>query len=136
MTKGLKATTFLQKQRAHQVQRLTHCSLKGKPINRILLATAIVEVKSNSGQYVPCRALSNIASQSRFVTERCSQHLRLARTQTHASVQGISNVNTAAHHRVSTHLRSKHSEWHTTLDCVFLPNINGTTPLTKLDIHK
>ena len=28
--------------------------------------------------------------------------------QTHASIQGISNVNTATHHSVSIHLRSRH----------------------------
>jgi hypothetical protein len=35
----------------------TYCSLKNKPRNHMLLATAIVEVKNKSGQYVPRRAL-------------------------------------------------------------------------------
>jgi hypothetical protein len=35
----------------------TYRSLKGKPINHILLATAIVDIKNNSGQYAPCRAV-------------------------------------------------------------------------------
>jgi hypothetical protein len=30
----------------------TYCSFKGRPKNHILLATAIVEVKNKSGQYV------------------------------------------------------------------------------------
>jgi hypothetical protein len=61
--------------------------------------------------------------------------LRLSRTQTHASIQGISNVNTAAYHSVSIHLRSRHFDWHTNLDCAVLPNITGTTPSSKLDIR-
>ena len=73
------------------------------------------------------------ASQSHFITKRCVQRLRLSRTQTHISVQGISNVNTATHHSVSIHLRSRHVNWHTTLDCAILPNITGITPSTKLD---
>jgi hypothetical protein len=107
--------------------------LKGKPRNHILLATAIVEVKNKAGQYIPCRALLDSASQSHFITERCVQLLKLSRTQTHASIQGISNVNTAAHHNVSIHLRSRHSDWHTSLDCAILNNITSTTPSTKLD---
>jgi hypothetical protein len=86
----------------------TYCSLKSNPRNQILLATSIVEVKNKSGQYVPCRALLDSGSQSHFITERCVQRLRLSRTQTHASIQGISNVNTATHHSVSIHLRSRH----------------------------
>jgi hypothetical protein len=41
----------------------TYCSLKGKPRNHILLATANVEVKNKAGQYGPCRALLDSASQ-------------------------------------------------------------------------
>jgi hypothetical protein len=111
----------------------TYCSLKGKPRNHILLATANVEVKNKAGQYVPCTALLHSASQSHFITEQCAQRLKLARTQTHASIQGISNVNTAAHYSVPIQLRSMHSDWHTTLDCAILSNITGTTPSTKLD---
>ena len=73
------------------------------------------------------------ASQSHFITVRCVQLLRLTRTQKHTSIQGISNVNTATHHSVSIHLRSRHTDWHTTLDCAILSNITGTTPSTKLD---
>jgi len=47
----------------------TYYSIKGKPINHILLATAIVEVKNKSGEYVPCRALLDSASQSHFITD-------------------------------------------------------------------
>jgi hypothetical protein len=42
-------------------------------------------------------------------------------------------VNTATQHSVSIHLRSKHTDWHTTLDCAVLTNITGTTPPTRLD---
>ena len=111
----------------------TYCSFKRKPRNHILLATTVVEVQNKSGQYVPCRALLDSASQSHFITERCVQRLRLSRTQTHASIQGISNVNTATQHSVSTHLKSRHTDWHNTIQCAILSNITGTTPSTKLD---
>ena len=110
----------------------TRWSYKGKLRNHILLATAIAEVQNKSGQYVPCRALLDSGSQSSFITDRCVQRLRLSRTQTHASIQGISNVNTATQHSVSIQLRSRHTGWHTTVDCAILSNITGTTPSSKL----
>jgi len=67
----------------------TYCSFKGKPRNHILLATAVVEVQNKSGQYVPCRALLESASQSHFITERCVQCLRLSRTQTHVQYRAL-----------------------------------------------
>jgi len=111
----------------------TYCSFKGKSRNHILLATAVVEVQNTTGQYIPCRALLHSASQSHFITESCVQRLRLSRTQTHASIRGISNVNTATHHSVSIHLRSRHTDWHNTIQCAILSNITGTTPSTKMD---
>jgi hypothetical protein len=61
----------------------THHTLKGKSKNHTLLATAIVEVRNKSGQYIPCRALLDSGSQSYFITERCAQRLRLPCKQTH-----------------------------------------------------
>jgi len=114
----------------------SYCSLKSKPRNHILLATAIVEVKNKSGQYVPCRALFDSGFQSHFITERCVQLLRLSRSQTHSSIQGISKVNTATHHSVSIHLRSRHADWQTTLDCAVLSSITGSTLPSKLEDSK
>jgi hypothetical protein len=112
----------------------TYCSLKGQAKNHVLLATAIVEVQNKFGQYIPCRALLDSASQSHFITERCVQRLRLTKTQTHAAIHGISNVNTATHHSLAIHLRSRLLVWHTTLNCAILPNITGVAPSAKLDI--
>jgi len=92
-----------------------------------------VEVQNKAGQYVPCRTLLDSASQSHFISVRCVQRLRLSRTQTHASIQGISSVNTETYHSVSIHLRSRHTDWHTTHNCAILSHITGTTPSTKLD---
>jgi len=112
----------------------TYFLFKGKPRNQIILATAIVEFQNNYGQYFPCRALLDSAYQSHFITERCVQRLRLSRTQTHASIQGVSSVITETYHSVSLHLRSRHTDCHTTLNCAILSHITGTTPSNKLDI--
>ena len=45
----------------------------------------------------------------------------------------LGHVNTATHHNVSIHLRSRHTDWHTKLDCAILSNDTGTTPPSKFD---
>ena len=110
----------------------TYFSFKGKPRNNILLATAILEIQSSSGQHVPCRALLDSASQAHFITKKCAR-LRITRTQTHSSIKGIRNGNTATPHSVSKQLRSRHTDWHTTLDCDILSDTIGATPSTQLD---
>ena len=72
----------------------TYCSLKRISTNCALLATAIVDVKNKYNQYVPCRILLDSASQLNFISEKCVQRLRLTRTRTPVSIQGINNVNT------------------------------------------
>jgi len=62
------------------------------------------------------------------------QRLRLSRTQTHATKHGLSSVNTETYHSVSLHLRSRHTDWQTTLNCAILSHITGNTLSDKLDI--
>jgi len=52
-----------------------------------------------------------------------------------ASIQGISSVNTETYHSVSLHLRSRPTDWHTTLNCVILSHNTATTQSTKLDVN-
>jgi hypothetical protein len=94
----------------------TYCIFEGKPTNYVLLATAIVEVNTKFNQYIPCRVLIDSGSQMNFITEGCVQKLGLSRTQTPVSIQGINDVNTT-HHSFSIHMRSRHSDWHTTVNC-------------------
>jgi hypothetical protein len=50
----------------------TYHTIKGKARTHVLLATAIVEVRNKTGQYLPCRALLDSGSQSHFI-RRSSQ---------------------------------------------------------------
>ena len=120
-------------------QKLVH---KGKPQTQTLLATAVVELRNKLGQYVPCRVLLDSASQCHFITEKCVQRLRLSKTQTRSSIQGINHSSAAATHCVSVHMRSRHTDWHDSLNLQYyltsqvqhLPQnwtqVNGNFPLT------
>jgi hypothetical protein len=45
----------------------TYHTFKDKPRNHVILATAVVEVRDKTGQYVPCRALLDSGSQTHFI---------------------------------------------------------------------
>jgi hypothetical protein len=108
--------------------------MKGKPTNQVLLATAVVEIKNKFNQCIPCRVLLDSASQLNFISEHCIQRLRLSKRQQPMSIQGINNVNTTTNHSVSIHLRSRHSNWHTTLRCAVLPHVTSDTPAHQFDV--
>ena len=110
-----------------------YCSIKGKTRNQILLATANVEVQNKSGQYVPCTTLLESASLSQFITEWCYNVWGYLKPW-HMHKYRAYLVSTLRHITVSIHLRSRHTDWHTTLNCAILSHINGTATSTKLDI--
>ena len=57
----------------------------------------------------------------------------VSQTSSATSIQGINNVNTATHHSVSIHLRSRRTDWHTSLTCAVVTNITSNSPATRLD---
>jgi hypothetical protein len=111
-----------------------YCSLKGKPTNQVLLATAIVEIKNKLNQYVLCRVLLDSASQLNFISDHCVQKLGLSKGQQAASIQGINKVNTTTNHSVCIHMQSRHSDWRTTLGCAVLSHVTSDTPAHHFDV--
>jgi len=86
-----------------------------------------------SGLYIPCRALLDGATKSKFITERCVQGLWFSKIQTRSSIQGISNSIAVVNHCVSVHMKSRHTDWHDSVNCAAFSDITGATQATKLD---
>jgi hypothetical protein len=86
------------------------------------------------GQYLPFRALLDSGSQSNFISELRVQKLQLSRKRTSVRTQGI-NINLSSHHCVDIHMKSRHSDWHSTLNCAILPRITGLTPTMRFDTN-
>ncbi|KOB70850.1 Uncharacterized protein OBRU01_14744 [Operophtera brumata] len=59
-----------------------------------LLATAVVPVRSSSGQTMLLRALIDLGSEASFVSERAAQRLQVIKTPTHARVTEIGSTET------------------------------------------
>jgi hypothetical protein len=82
----------------------TYCSFKGRPTNRIFLATAIFNVQTDSKQRIPCRVLLDSASQLNFISEQCVNRLGLTKHPSSTSIQGVNKVNTSTHQCISSTL--------------------------------
>lgn len=67
---------------------------------RALLATALVPIRSASGQVSMLRALIDSGSQASFVSERAAQTLNLRRTSINGTVTGVGSSKTSVSHVV------------------------------------
>lgn len=61
--------------------------------NTVLLATALIVVKSNEGKTLVCRGVLDSAAQSTFITQRCAQSLGIKRS--HANNMFINGISSA-----------------------------------------
>ncbi|CAK1600373.1 unnamed protein product [Parnassius mnemosyne] len=80
-----------------------------QPAQQVLLATALVEVPSRTGQLHVFRALIDQGSEASFVTARVVELLGLKRTQISGVVSGIGEGNKVyINHLVGLHIKSRH----------------------------
>ena len=68
---------------------------------RIILATAVVRVRSSSGQLIPARALLDSGSQPNLITEELAQLLRLKKEGCRLSLNSIGETNSLSKSRVN-----------------------------------
>lgn len=63
--------------------------------SQVLLPTALIQIKSEDGQTMICRALLDSASQASFITESCVQYLNLRKIKTNIPVSGLNSAGLA-----------------------------------------
>ncbi|XP_073816682.1 uncharacterized protein [Musca autumnalis] len=96
----------------------------------VLLATAIVLVKSNFGEFIPYRALLDSASQLNFITRRAANHLHLKVNNSSVTVSGIGSGNFVADKSVDLTMKSRHGDFATSFVAVVVPTITDYQPIS------
>ncbi|XP_048488764.1 uncharacterized protein LOC125491267 [Plutella xylostella] len=76
----------------------------------VLLATALIPVKSNNGTTTLLRALIDPGSQASFISERATQILKLKRTPSYGNVTGVGSTQTTISHAVQLQILSRHNQ--------------------------
>jgi len=97
-------------------------------VNHVLLATALVEVQSQSGAKLCARILLDSGSQVNFITEELVINLQLKRYRHEAKFSGIGNSACSASFAVQTTIGSRLNSFEAAVECIILPSISGYHP--------
>ncbi|XP_032589276.1 uncharacterized protein LOC116804701 [Drosophila mojavensis] len=96
--------------------------------DQVLLATAVVKIKDQSGSYHLARALLDSGSQVNFITEELAKQLKLERQRSGTQLLGIANCQSSVRHSVQTSIASRTDDLETRRDFGVLRSISSYQP--------
>ncbi|XP_036346383.1 uncharacterized protein LOC118755658 [Rhagoletis pomonella] len=99
----------------------------------VLLATAVIQLRSQSGTTIFARALLDSASQLHFITERLAQLLRVHRKKVPLEISGIGLCGSRSQFLCKVEIRSQHTAYSSTIDAVIMNAITTCQPRTPLN---
>ncbi|XP_049872845.1 uncharacterized protein LOC126371560 [Pectinophora gossypiella] len=100
----------------------------------VLLSTALVEVADKDNNFHTFRALLDNGSQHCFVTERLSKRVRVPLIQSTVHVSGVGQAVTQSNSVCKINMRSRTSDYDTSMSCIVLPCITPRLPSHHIDI--
>ncbi|XP_018359970.1 PREDICTED: uncharacterized protein LOC108759152 [Trachymyrmex cornetzi] len=100
---------------------------------RVILSTARVRVTGASGEERHCRALLDPGSQFNLVTADLIRKFKLSCRNEVRPISGINKTITRVVKAICIHIKSIHSEFETTVDCLVVPEITEQLPQTKIE---
>lgn len=98
----------------------------------MLLSTAIVQILSQSGEYIHARALLDCGSERSFITQSLCDILNPKIIQSTITVHGVGNSITQCTQSCLIELKSRVSNYTTRIQCLVLPKITSNLPITSL----
>ena len=96
--------------------------------NKVLLATAVVNVYNDQFEIVPCRALLDCGSQMNFATERLVKRLGISTCNSNVVISGVGRELVQSHSSVNHHVKSRVNDFNAKINCVVLSNITQKLP--------
>ncbi|XP_043661634.1 uncharacterized protein LOC122625612 [Drosophila teissieri] len=99
----------------------------------VILATALILVKDESGSYKIGRALLDSCSQVNFKSEELAQRLRLPRSKLNLEIRSIGETQTRIKHHATTNIKSRHNGFELLLDFCVTSHI-AYHPESEIDI--
>ncbi|XP_051864115.1 uncharacterized protein LOC127566213 [Drosophila albomicans] len=96
--------------------------------DKVILATAVIKITTNSGDFVLARALLDSGSQINFVTEELAQRLHLRREDSCISLLGIGESNSQVKKKIHTVVKSRVGCNEYAIDLWILKSISGYQP--------
>lgn len=106
---------------------LNHNESEGS--DQVLLATALVDVRNQSGQKQMARILLDSGSQVNFITEELAKGLNLKRYRHDIKLSGIGNSQLTARHAVQTTICSRINSFEMVVEFIVLKSISSYNPV-------
>lgn len=111
---------------------LAHCTMRTN--ERGLLATAIIKIQDNSGEYHECRAFVDPGPQMNFMTQNLCDKLQLPRQNQQLDIRSINNVQTSSHFQTHATIQSKFNAFKIKLNFSIVPKIIINLPLSEINV--
>ncbi|XP_054746940.1 uncharacterized protein LOC129252836 [Anastrepha obliqua] len=103
--------------------------------DRVMLATAVVNVKGSSGEYLAARALLDSGSQVNFMTEDLAQKLRIRRESTTLNIIGIGNATKKVRTKLNTFVKSRVNNYEFSAQFWIMRSISASHPDRNVNIN-
>ncbi|XP_053968803.1 uncharacterized protein LOC128870229 [Anastrepha ludens] len=103
--------------------------------DRVMLATAVVNVKRSSGEYLAARALLDSGSQVNFMTEDLAQKLRICRESTTLNIIGIGNATKKVRTKLNTFVKSRVNNYEFSAQFWIMRSISVSHPDRNVNIN-
>lgn len=117
-----------EKQQENDILNATVNAHSLNKISQVLLATAVVQARELSGNYIEIRALLDTGAQSNFCTEKLCKRLNLTRNKINHAVSGMGKNPINIEHAVNIEISSKHNSFKTDLMFLVINNITENLP--------
>lgn len=102
----------------------------------VMLATAIVYIKNETGNFQSCRALLDSGSQVNFITDACAQRLGLSKTKFYVPIVGINSMRSNAQRLQQVVMCSRFEHYSATLELHLLPSISNDMPSQLIHVDQ
>lgn len=99
-----------------------------------MLPTAVVNLRDNKNQPVPCRILLDSGSQVNFISESMAKRLGVQRVAANVPICGISTLKTRARESVSVELQSRINCFNANMKCLIVPEVTAKIPPSPVDV--
>nr|XP_037875266.1 uncharacterized protein LOC119630330 [Bombyx mori] len=105
------------------------------PAQPVLLSTAIVEIRSQSGVYHQARALLDSGSERSFITQTLCDKLNPPILQSTQKIHGVGNTITQCSQSCDIEIQSRTGSYTARIQCLILPQITSNLPMKTYNVN-
>lgn len=105
------------------------------PAQPVLLSTAIVEIRSQSGVYHQARALLDSGSERSFITQTVCDKLNPPILQSTQEIHGVGNTITQCSQSCDIEIKSRTGSYAARIQCLILPHITSNLPMKTYNVN-